>query len=373
MKHADVKQNLADYLEGDLPLELRASIDAHLDGCAECAREVDEMQQTVRLLRTLPDPETPPMIAANVMRRIRAGETEPGFLVRIGRSIAGVLEPSFVLPASAIAAAALVFMVVQDPGALARFAPDSLADLSGSPRWSDASEGTAAQGGPPSAPLASELASIELELPLSLSAAPSAPEARPTAGLVPDRVSASGSSTAGSESGVLTYRFQFEVPESFAAARRPETRVPASSPRRAELGATLAQRGGGDSLVPASEVGRARRVAQPLRGSARSLARESSGGEDPRDQWLARGLENPVGLARFLAEKNIAEHELWVARLAERAVERGLLDDLVAALRSSGDASAAILSDDFLAQAMPTGDADDPRTDDRHGGEPFRR
>ncbi len=72
------------------------------------------MQQTIRLLRALPEPETPPMIAANVMRRIRAGETRPSLLERIQRVLGGVLEPSFVLPASAIAVAALV--IVRDPG-----------------------------------------------------------------------------------------------------------------------------------------------------------------------------------------------------------------------------------------------------------------
>ena len=116
MNHADVKHHLADYLEGDLPLDARARLDAHLDGCPECAQEVDEMLQTIRLLHLLPVPETPPMIAADVMRRIRLGETEPNWFERIRRIVGSVLEPSFVLPASAIAVAALVVMVVQDPG-----------------------------------------------------------------------------------------------------------------------------------------------------------------------------------------------------------------------------------------------------------------
>ena len=64
MNHAVVTEHLADYLEGDLALDLRALVDAHLDGCPECALEVREMQQTIRLLRALPEPEPPPMIAA---------------------------------------------------------------------------------------------------------------------------------------------------------------------------------------------------------------------------------------------------------------------------------------------------------------------
>ena len=103
MKHADVKKHLADYLEGDLALDHRALVDAHLDKCESCSTEVKEMLQTIRLLRTLPEPELPPMIAANVMRRIRAGESRPGLLQRMSRAVYSILEPSFVLPASAIA------------------------------------------------------------------------------------------------------------------------------------------------------------------------------------------------------------------------------------------------------------------------------
>ncbi|MBY0399783.1 zf-HC2 domain-containing protein, partial [Myxococcota bacterium] len=68
MNHAVLTEYLADYLEGDLALDKRALVDAHLDTCASCAQEVREMQQTIRLLRALPQPEVPPMIAANVMR-----------------------------------------------------------------------------------------------------------------------------------------------------------------------------------------------------------------------------------------------------------------------------------------------------------------
>ena len=49
MNHADVKRHLAEYLEGDLALDKRARFDSHLDECRDCAREVDEMRQTIRL------------------------------------------------------------------------------------------------------------------------------------------------------------------------------------------------------------------------------------------------------------------------------------------------------------------------------------
>src|SRR5690606_4582838 len=69
-------------------------------------------------LRALPEPEVPPMITADVMRRIRAGETRPSMLERIQRVVGGVLEPSFVLPAAAVAVAGLAVVLVERSGSL---------------------------------------------------------------------------------------------------------------------------------------------------------------------------------------------------------------------------------------------------------------
>lgn len=92
----------------------------------------------------------------------------------------------------------------------------------------------------------------------------------------------------------------------------------------------------------------ARVVSQSL--APRTVGRTSSGGEDPRDVWLARGLDRPVEFARFLGDKTLAEQELWVSRLAERADARGLLDELVLSLMASGDDAAAWLAKDFSAE-----------------------
>ncbi len=329
MNHADVKKNLADYLEGDLPPATRARVDAHLDDCLECAEEVDAMQQTIRLLRTLPEPETPPMIAANVMRRIRAGETEPSFLARMTRSIGRTFEPTFVLPASAVAVAALVAMFVQDPSAMSRFmldpaGPTETASL-------DSKVGVVERE-----PAKTQVASMDLALPFATarSVSPPASSSAPSfvAGPTAER------KPAGPE-----LRFEFkksarQVP--FRLAPTALARRVAPSPYRASLAEV--------TLAPG-----ARRVVQPilLDGSATFGRTESAGGEDPRDAWLVRGLENPAGFAQFLAAKSIAEQELWVSRLAERAMERALLNELVSALRESGDVLAAILSDDFFSEA----------------------
>jgi hypothetical protein len=92
----------------------------------------------------------------------------------------------------------------------------------------------------------------------------------------------------------------------------------------------------------------ARVVSQSL--APRAVGRTSSGGEDPRDVWLARGLDRPVEFARFVGDKTLAEQELWVSRLAERADARGLFDELVLSLMASGDDAAAWLAKDFSAE-----------------------
>ena len=48
-------------------------------------------------------------------------------------------------------------------------------------------------------------------------------------------------------------------------------------------------------------------------------------------------------------DKNLAEQELWVARLSERAEARGLLDELIGALIATEDVAAGVLAEDFLA------------------------
>lgn len=76
-----------------------------------------------------------------------------------------------------------------------------------------------------------------------------------------------------------------------------------------------------------------------------------TGGTDPRDAWLALGFEDPAEFARYIAGRNLAEQELWAARLSERAEARGLLGEFLQALRGSGDPTAAWVADDFSAQA----------------------
>ena len=369
MNHADVKNHLADYLEGDLSLDARALVDAHLDGCAECAEEVDQMLQTIRLLRMLPEPEPPPMITANVMRRIRAGEADPSLLERIRSVVGSILEPGFVLPASAVAAAALVVMAIQDPTSLSRL------------------------GFKTEVP-ANESAVVAVESLTAATPAPRSPESRlagrtsreervfgaPAAqnfGVAPE---ASGSRTASRESGQrpVTGQPRFRIELEPAAPRSPSLYAdPSLVPRLPDVfmaqpsngfdnrtrgsegwspysggpySAGMSQRSPGAMALPVAQP-RAAFPAGPL------AAGESTGGEDKRDEWIARGLADPRGFARYIASQNLAEQELWVSRLSERAEARGLLEELVQALRSSGDAVAEVIAADFTAAAASQRDA----------------
>jgi len=373
VNHADVKKHLADYLEGDLALDDRALVDAHLDHCEACAREVRQMQQTIRLLRLMPEPETPPMIAANVMRRIRAGESRPGFWRRLSGGLGAIFEPSFMLPASAVAAAALVVMVAQGPGesGLQAF-------------WRSAS---------PTSPSGVEAASANRKMQETQAAKligmPSLNAALPTfvtgtvTGQTPARnVASSAARRRAAGSAVARRRFDantlgatldgtLNTAERATPRRRffsdpvlspaiPTALVPdvyvANGTGRVVVASSLAtlvrDRFAGTAPAPGALSVSQTLASQHLgKGFGTGLGTLSSGGEDPRDAWLAKGLEDPVNFARFLGAKSLAEQELWVARLSERAEARGLLGELVLSLQASGDDTASWLAADFLARA----------------------
>ena len=44
---------VTDYLEGILPQHDRAGFDAHIAGCANCTRYVEQFRETIRLTGTL--------------------------------------------------------------------------------------------------------------------------------------------------------------------------------------------------------------------------------------------------------------------------------------------------------------------------------
>ncbi len=51
---------LADYLERQLPLEIRAELEAHLQKCPRCVTQLRTYESTVSMLRSLRDDDLPP-------------------------------------------------------------------------------------------------------------------------------------------------------------------------------------------------------------------------------------------------------------------------------------------------------------------------
>ena len=111
MKHGEVRDRLGPYLEGDLPLQQRALVDAHLDACASCAEELKELRGTIGLLHSLPELEPPPGLARSVIARIQAGEGQPTHWVRVLDGLDGLLRSrSLALVAAAGGVAALALL-----------------------------------------------------------------------------------------------------------------------------------------------------------------------------------------------------------------------------------------------------------------------
>lgn len=63
---------LNDYLDGELPADLCAELEAHLAGCADCRVVLDTLGQTVRILRGLDEMHAaiPPEVEARLLERI---------------------------------------------------------------------------------------------------------------------------------------------------------------------------------------------------------------------------------------------------------------------------------------------------------------
>ncbi|MBD3308289.1 hypothetical protein GF339_17765 [candidate division KSB3 bacterium] len=97
-----VQQHLIDYAEDGLDQRKRIAIEEHLGGCVACQKEFADLQQTLRLLHTLPLEEPPEAFwadfTANVMQKVRAIEpphTAPPLFslskMKLTMAVAGIL------------------------------------------------------------------------------------------------------------------------------------------------------------------------------------------------------------------------------------------------------------------------------------------
>jgi len=128
VKHSEIRAHLSEYLERDLSGEQRSRIDAHLENCTDCDRELNELRATVSLLRRLPEPALPPGISGAVMARIALGE---GRDARVYSLLRRVAEPRFAAPLAAGLAGLFFLFQSGDAGRstqpLRAFAPEIVA------------------------------------------------------------------------------------------------------------------------------------------------------------------------------------------------------------------------------------------------------
>ena len=119
----DARNALLETLTGRTPPDLRRAVAAHLETCADCRAEAARLEETVGLLRAVPDPEAPEGFWAGFMAQLeeRLAREPASLWTRLRRRIS---VPALA-PAAATAIVVLVFVVstLLRPG----MAPDSTA------------------------------------------------------------------------------------------------------------------------------------------------------------------------------------------------------------------------------------------------------
>lgn len=92
MNCAKVKRMLSLVLDGEAPAELRAAVEDHLERCAGCRKEFQELKEIKALLQSMPSPEMPSYLTARVLARLQEKESaQPGFIPVLWRIAAALL------------------------------------------------------------------------------------------------------------------------------------------------------------------------------------------------------------------------------------------------------------------------------------------
>jgi anti-sigma factor RsiW len=71
MDHQSAIELFSEYLDGELPAEQAAELEAHLEKCETCREELETLRKTLRGLAGLPPVPPPDQFARKVQQRIR--------------------------------------------------------------------------------------------------------------------------------------------------------------------------------------------------------------------------------------------------------------------------------------------------------------
>ena len=324
MNHSDIQDHMADYLEGHLLLEKRALFDAHLDDCEACMSEIRDVQRTVNLLKSLPEPDMPEGFSDSVMRLVREADARPHWLQSLTEALGMLSRPRILVPVSiSMIALGILAGTSQVEDALLLEAPRG--QFAGSSPNADVSA-LAGIPGPAARPQAQRESQIPRTAAIQITLQPSSPL---SSALGPFRPSPQG---VGQFVHLVPRQFspQSDGTWHFSHGVSRDVRVP-GQPMALQAAVGSQKRRSADSGLMTSN-------------QARQGDRQPSA-----DEWLLRLRRSPGNFAMLISNSTLAEQELWVANLARRAVERDELNEIVEVLQASPNQRARLLADDFAA------------------------
>jgi hypothetical protein len=115
------------FVEGDLGDQIGAHIAEHLDACAACATRATALEPLGRAFAAARDPQTPPDLAARILKKLDEPERAPAHEIAVGAALllgALVLAVAFGSPMTAAMQTGVVLDAV---GALGRGLAQALA------------------------------------------------------------------------------------------------------------------------------------------------------------------------------------------------------------------------------------------------------
>ncbi|MFT5694071.1 MAG: hypothetical protein ACI9QQ_000041 [Myxococcota bacterium] len=357
---------MADYLDGELPLDSRALFDAHLDQCSPCSTELAEMRDTIRMLRTLPYPEPPESFVADVMKRIDEGEGQADWFGRLLEQLSQIFVPRFAIPATAVAAALTLTFMTGDlnlrtldptsrPGQLevAGFALDSQSAAQG--RASQLRERVQVpvrvvanrmdQGS--SLPTARAETMRVARAQQWLGQGLAAPNRDASAGSFLFRISSDQLGPMRRQPRETDFAGRMMLMNGFSQGVGPYLGASAAPPMSLGATSTTLRTGArGQNLQPVA-VSRTAATFGADAGADDSAFSPEERRNQELDARLAFLIQDPTGFAMRQAETSLAARELWLQQLAARAEELGEVERVMSALEGSGDRNSLNLARDF--------------------------